>query len=184
MAYTANTLVANASAAPGNQVYFHDAGSDSMATVLTAGYFNNTDDNLNFAVDDVIYSNCSDGDVWHRVSAVSSGSVTTQVVSGEGPWNDDKSTASQAFSVGISELGTGTATAFVLPTPYPGAKVTVFQSGTATVKTIAVSSSGVTIDDTGSTTITLTGSETANVTLLGVSTTRWAIIGGSGFALS
>lgn len=184
MAFDTSTLVNLTSAPPGSNVYYHDAGSDSMATVLTAGYFNNSDDNQNLVADDIIFSQCTDGDIWHKVSAVSSGSVTTQVVSGEGPWHGDKSTASQAFIVGISELGTGTATAFSTPVPYIGAKLTVFQSGTATVKTVGVSSSGVTFDDPGNTTITLTGSAGANITLLGVSTSRWAVIGGSGFTLS
>ena len=185
MAYASNTLVLNASAAPGNAVYYHDAGSDTMATVAASGYFNNSDDNLNLTVDDIIFSQCGDGDFWHKVSAVSSGTVTTQLVSGEGPWNGDKSTGTggNPLKVGVSELGTGTATDFGTPTPYPGAKVTAFQSGTGTNHTLSVSSSGVTFNEKGDTTITITGIG-GGVSLLGVSTTAWAVVGGSGYSLS
>ncbi len=175
MAYAANTLVLNASAAPGNAVYYHDAGSDTMATVIASGYFNNSDDDLNLTVDDLIFSQCTDGDIWHKVSALSSGSVTTQMVSGEGPYNGVKGTASISLSVGITELGTGTATAFALPTPYPGAKVTVMQMGTL-ARTVEVSTSGVTLNGQGNTTVLFTADEGETTTFLGVSLTRWALI--------
>lgn len=182
MAYANGTLVANASAAPGNQIYYHDAVADTMATVLAAGYFNNSDDNLNFAVDDLIFSQCTDGDMWHKVSALSSGSVTTQLVSGEGPYNGVIGTASVALSVGITELGTGTATAFALPTPYIGAKVTVIQMGTL-ARTVTVSTSGVTLNGQGSTIVTYTADEGETTTFLGVSITRWALIENSSDAV-
>lgn len=168
----------------GNKYYLHDAGSDSMATVATAGYFNNTDDNLNLAADDVILSICSDGDMWHRVSAVSSGSVTTQPMSGEGPWRGVVGSASAALSVGVNEIGTGTATAFTLPTPYVGARMRVFQAGSATGGiSVATDATTVTLNGQGDRTITF-DAEGDNVSLLGVSTTRWAILGGSGVAFS
>lgn len=195
MAYTIGTLALNASAAPGNAVYYHDAGADSMATVLTTDYFNNTDDDLNLVADDLIFSQCADGDIWHKVSAVttatagaiSSGSVTTQLVSGEGPWNGDKSTGSATagvvLPVGVTEIGTGTATAFLTPTPYPGARVAVFQTGAATGAVIAVSSSGVTFNEKGDTSIIITAVG-GGFSLLGVSTTQWAITSGTNLTLA
>lgn len=185
MAFVNTNLVLNASAAPGNAVYYHDAVADTMVTVLTAGYFNNTDDDLNLVADDLIFSQCGDGDIWHKVSAVSAGSVTTQLVSGEGPWNGDVSTGTAGVPLlaGVSELGTGTATDFGTITPYIGAKITAFQSGTATVNTISISSSGVTFNEKGDTTITITAG-TGGVSLLGVSATQWAIVGGSSYALT
>lgn len=185
MAYTANTLVLNASGPPGQLEYNHDAGSDSMATVLTAGYFNNTDDNLNLTVDDVIFSVCSDGDIWHRVSAVSSGSVTTQTVGGAGPWNGDFSTgaATPTIPIGVNEMGTGTATSYLTPTPYPGAKLSVYNSGTSTGAVINVSSSGVTFTESGDTSIIITAT-TGNFELLGTSTSTWAIVSGASLTVA
>ena len=177
MAYTLNTLVANASAAPGNQQYYHDAGADTMATVMTAGYFNNTDDNLNLAADDVIFSVCSDGDVWMRVSAVSSGSVTVQTVGGLGPNNGDVSTATSGtkIGVGINEIGTGTCTAWTTATTYPGARLSLSLSGTTTGP-VTVSTSGVTFNAKGDTTFTFSGVAGGSVELYGVSITQWVIL--------
>ncbi len=187
MAYAADTLALR-SGAPGSLDYYHDAGSDTMATVFTAGYFNNSDDDLNLTVDDLIFSQCSDGDFWHKVSALSSGSVTTQLAGGGlGPNNGDVSTgvATAQLKVGVSELGTGTATNFGTVTPYPGARITVVQTGTSTNDTVAVSSSGVTFNERGSTTITLDGTAfIPGFSLLGVSATQWVIVSATGVALS
>lgn len=185
MAYTSGNLHLRAGA-PGNLSYYYDAGSDSMATVAASGYFNNSDDDLNLVADDLIFCQCTDGDMWLKVSAVSSGAVTTQLVSGEGPWNGVAGSASGSITVpGITELGTGTASAHVLGSaPSAGAKVTVTQTGTATTGiTVVTDATGVTVDGAGSRTITLTG-QGQGFDLLGVSTTRWAIVGGSGYTLS
>ena len=53
MAYAADTLALR-SGAPGSLTYYHDAGDDTMATVLTAGYFNNTDDDIRMTANDTI----------------------------------------------------------------------------------------------------------------------------------
>ena len=71
MAYTAGNLHLRAGA-PGDLTYTYDAASDTMATVITSGYFNNTDDDLNLVADDLIFCQCTDGNMWLRVSAVSS----------------------------------------------------------------------------------------------------------------
>lgn len=183
MAYAADTLALR-SGAPGSLTYYHDAGSDTMATVFTAGYFNNTDDDLNLTVDDLVFSQCTDGDFWHKVSSISSGSITTQSVGGEGPDNGNFSTSTAGFTIpmGVNELGTGTATEWKTPTPYPGAKLTIAVSGTAT-HIVNVSSSGVTFNKKGDTAIVFSAAG-GGVQLLGISITQWVILSGSSIALS
>ena len=86
--------------------------------------------------------------------------------------------ASAAIEVpGITEIASGTASAFVLgAVPYLGAIVSVHYSGSAsTGRSIITSSAGVTVNNAGDRTITLT-SEGDNVTLLGVSATRWHVL--------
>jgi len=58
-------------------IYNYNNTADTLATMNTAGYFNNTDDNLNLLVDDVIKAKGSDGVAEMVVTAVSAGSVTT-----------------------------------------------------------------------------------------------------------
>lgn len=141
MAYTAGNLHLRAGA-PGDLTYTHDAGSDSMATVLTAGYFNNSDDDLNLTVDDLIWSQCSDGNFWHRVSAISSGSVTTQFAGGNLPIRTPATgtaVARASMEVGYYEVGSATAAGdctasrYVLPAPYPGAEVQVRRTDSGTL---------------------------------------------------
>lgn len=180
MAYIAGTLVNVYSGPLGDGFYLHDAGSDSMATVAASGYFNNNDDDLNLGADDVIHSKCGDGDIWHRVSAISSGVVTTQAMSNEGPWNGVTGTASGEITVpGITEIGTGTGSAFILSAaPHIGAKVTIVNMGTATAGvSVITNATGVTLNGAGDRTITFNIKGT-NVTLIGVSTTRWVSVGG------
>lgn len=62
----------------GWMLYFYDAGTDAIATVNTAGYFNNADDNISLNVDDEIKVKASDGVFDLIVTAISAaGSVTT-----------------------------------------------------------------------------------------------------------
>lgn len=182
---TAN-LVNLYSGPQGSGVYHYDAGSDTMATVAASGYFNNTDDNQNLAADDIIFALCSDGDIALRVASVSSGTVTCNVMSLDGPWNGVVGSASGSITVpGVSEIGTGTATAHVLSgAPTLGAKVTIFQAGSATGGiTVVTNATGVSLNNQGDRTITFTG-EGQFVSLLGVSTTRWALVGGQGVTYS
>ncbi len=117
----------------GDASYIYDAGSDTMATVAAAGFFNNSDDDQNFAADDRVWCQCVDGNMTLRVSAVSSGSVTTQFAGGNLPVQTMPGTgtavalASAMAGPGQYEIGTsiGTATRFALPTPYPGLEVRV-----------------------------------------------------------
>lgn len=192
MAFTNTDLVLTASGPNGNLVYYHDAGSDTMATVAASGYYNNSDDSINLSVDDVIFAQCNDGDFWMRVSAVSSGSVTTQAMSFEGPWNGSlvaTATASNNSKItvpGITEIGSGTASKYTLSAaPYIGAKVTVTFGGTSTkARSITTNATGVTINGKGHRTMTkAVGAATPgkSISLLGVSTTRWVIIANEGF---
>lgn len=195
MAFTNTDLVLIATGPNGNLVYYHDAGSDTMATVAAAGYYNNTDDTINLSVDDVIFAQCNDGDVWLRVSAISSGSVTTQPMSFEGPWNGSlvaTATASNKSKItvpGVTEIGSGTASKYTLSAaPYIGAKVTIVFGGTSTkARTITTNATTVTLNGKGHRTLTkAVGANTPGkgVTLLGVSTTRWVILANNGMTTS
>ena len=176
MAYTAGKL-SLLSQGGTHRRYVYDAQSDSMATVAAAGYFNNDDDSLKLISEDTILCLCSDGDMELRfASEGTAGAITTQMMTQAfGPWNGVIGSASAAISVGLTEIGTGTGTAFTLPTPYIGALVTLMQTGTATGgRTVAVSSSGVTLSAAGLTTLTLLG-QGENAQLLGISATRWVL---------
>ncbi|KKN52501.1 hypothetical protein LCGC14_0611900 [marine sediment metagenome] len=138
MAYTAGNLHLRAGA-PGDLTYTYDATADTLATVATAGYFNNTDDDLNFVADDLIFVQAGDGNMWLRVSAISSGSVTTQFAGGNMPVQTPATGTAAAHStevfVGQYEIGTSISSAsrFILPIPYPGAEMMFrkVDSGTA-----------------------------------------------------
>lgn len=178
MAFDSSNLVLLASGPNGQLLYAYEAGSDSMATVAAAGYFNNSDDDLNLTVNDKIEAACSDGDVTLRVESLSSGSVTTTPL-GDGPYRGDVSAANATLAFGFSEIGSGTGSTFTLPTPVVGAKVRVQYNGTATaVREVVTSATGVTINAQGDRTIPL-DSEGHWIELKAVSTTRWAILGGN-----
>ena len=170
--------------APGDLTYTYDATADTMATVATAGYFNNTDDDLNLTVDDLIWCQCGDGNMWQRVSAISSGSVTTQFAGGNLPIQTPGTGTAVAIgvimSVGYYEVGTSisTATRLGLPTPYPGAEVKVVKvdSGTEVMHFDAAGSVGATaVTYDGSNRRIRLGVEGESFHVVGTSTTRWRI---------
>lgn len=170
--------------APGDLTYTYDAGSDSMATVAASGYFNNSDDDINLVADDLIFCQCSDGNMWLRVSSVSSGTVTTQFAGGDLPSNGVVGSASADLSVGYSEIGTGTGSAFTLPTPYAGARVNVFKAGSATAgESFVTDATTVTVNGQGDRTITI-DAEGDNFELTGVSSTQWRVVSGVGMVFS
>lgn len=183
MAYTAGSLHLRAGA-PGDLTYTYDAGSDAMATVATAGYFNNTDDDLNLTVDDLVWCQCTDGNMWLRVSAISSGSVTMQYAGGnlplQTPATGTAAALSAAVAVGHYEVGTSIASAsrYVLPTPYAGAEVLVRKddSGSQIFEFDAGGSgaTGITYDSVGNRRISLQN-EGEGFHVVGVSATRWRI---------
>lgn len=183
MAFTAANLHLRAGA-PGDLSYTYDAGSDTMATVAASGYFNNTDDDQNFVADDRIWCQCTDGNMLLRVSAVSSGTVTTQHAGGnlplQTPATGTDATLSAAVAVGHYEIGTSIATAsrYVLPTPYAGAEIIVRKddSGSQIFEFDAGGSgaTGVTYDSVGNRRISLQN-EGEGFHVVGVSATRWRI---------
>lgn len=171
----------------GKKMYYYDATTDTMATVSAAGFFNNLTGAQRITVDDVIFCQCSDGDVWLRAAVVndstgtsSAGVVYTSVVGGvgDGPWNGVIGTASLATLVpGIYEIGTGTASAHsIAAPPRIGDVITLIQTGTATGGvTVVTSSAGVTIDAAGDRTVTF-NAKGQSITLKAVSATRYVIL--------
>ena len=169
--------------AVGDLAYIYDAGSDTMATVIAAGYFNNTDDMTNLQAEDVIWCQCGDGNMTLRVSAVSSGSVTTQFAGGNLPLltaaTGTEAALSAAVGVGFMEVGTtiSTATRYVLSTPYPGAEFMAHKvdSGTQTFEFDAGGSGATGITYDGSNRRIVMRAETDHFHVVGSSTTRWRI---------
>lgn len=182
MAYTAGNLHLRAGA-PGDLSYTYDAGSDTLATVATSGYFNNSDDDLNLTAEDLIWVQATDGNAWFRVSSVSSGTVTLQFAGGNLPIQTFATgTAANlvTLSVGFYEVGTSiaTATRAVLPTPYAGAEVQVrkVDSGTQVFTFDAGGSgaTGITYDGPGNRRITLRF-EGEGFHVVASSATRWRL---------
>lgn len=173
--------------APGDLTYTYDAGSDTLATVLTAGYFNNSDDDLNLVVDDLMFIQAADGNCWARVSALSSGSVTLQFAGGNLPIQTPgtgTAVANATLVVGFYELGSATAAGdctasrYVLPTPYPGAEVQVRRTDSGTLARHfdagGSGATGITFDNVGNRRIELKR-EGEGFHVVGTSTTRWRI---------
>ena len=185
MAYTLGNLHLRAGA-PGDLTYVYDAGSDTLATVLVAGYFNNSDDDLNLVADDSIFIRGNDGNCWARVSAVSSGSVTLQWTGGTLPPrvpSTGTGDASRAvdLEVGIYPIASAvcTATHYVLSTPYAGAEIMVYKD--ASMTTAMVFDAG----GSGATDVYFDGRNTRQVTLnvegesfhvKGQSATLWQLV--------
>jgi len=197
MAYTAGNL-SLMTGAVGDLCYKYDAGSDTMATVIADGYFNNDDDDLNLAVDDRILCDCTDGNMWLKVASVTSDYVVTQFAGGDLPIQTFATGTADALALmeyGHYEVGTSIATASraVLPVPYAGAEMVIvkvdsgsqvfsFDAG-ASASDVAVGGSGnagggtgITYDSVGNRRIQLQ-TEMDMVHLKGVSSTRWRIYG-------
>ena len=185
MAYTAGNLHVRAGA-PGDLTYTYDAGSDALATVLTAGYFNNTDDDLNLTADDVIWVQATDGNCWARVASISSGSVTLQFAGGNLPIQTPTTGTVAAIAtllVGYYEIGSATgagdctASRYVLPVPYAGAEVQVVRTDSGTVARhfdCATSATAIAYDGVGNRRIELK-TEGDGFHVVGSSATRWRI---------
>lgn len=182
MAFNTANLVNLYSGPQGSGVYHYDAGSDTMATVAAAGYFNNTDDNQNLAADDTLICACADGDMFLRVVSVSSGSVTTMPMSFEGPWNGTFGSASVEVPLGINE-DNGTASTYTLAAPVIGQKLQIYKSTTSSGHVFTTDSTGTTLNAAGDRTITLDAVDTS-IELLGVSATRWVVLNKEGATLS
>ena len=185
MAYTAGNLHLRAGA-PGDLTYAYDAGSDTLATALTAGYFNNSDDDLNLTADDSVFIRANDGNCWARVSAVSSGSVTLQWTGGTLPPRTPATGTGDAsraidLEVGIYAIASdvSTATHYVLSTPYAGAEIRVYKDASMVTSISfdagASDETGVHFDGRGTRRIALT-TEGESFHVVGQSATRWQIV--------
>jgi hypothetical protein len=82
MAYSASNLYNHGTGYPGNAYYTYKSDTDTRQTVMTAGYFNNSDDDLNLTADDTIFVVGDQGGYTLRVDAVTSGSVATELGTG------------------------------------------------------------------------------------------------------
>jgi len=85
MAFTTANLYNVDGMPPGSAHYRYKSDTDTRETVMASGYFNNTDDNQNFAADDMIFVTGNQGGYCLRVDTVSSGVVTTELGAGSGP---------------------------------------------------------------------------------------------------
>jgi hypothetical protein len=82
MAFDSSNLVNISGMAPGQADYVYVSDTDTRATVMGSGYFNNTDDDQNLAVDDRVHVRGDQGFYTLRVDTVSSGVVTTESADG------------------------------------------------------------------------------------------------------
>lgn len=103
-------------------VYSYVSSSDTIATINTAGYFNNTDDNVNLQAGDMILAKGSDGEQWLNVTSVSSGSVTTRYPESRKLARDltATTTLTAADSGGVYFLNAATEFVTTLPSPAAG----------------------------------------------------------------
>ena len=106
----------------GHTIYAYMSGDDTLATINTAGYFNNTDDNIELKAGDVIHVKGTDGNATLRVDAVSSGSVTTYGMGSVGLARDltAASTLTAEDSGATLFLNSATEFATTLPAPQAG----------------------------------------------------------------
>ena len=146
MSYGATSLYLTGGAAPGFNQYTYQT-SDTMATVLPlngSGYFTFAPGSVHgpkLVAGDRIFCQCSDGNMWLKVSAVSAstGAVTCQYAGGNLPvrtWATGTAAGDFGPAPGYYEVGTSiaTGTRAVLGVPYPGIeyKFMKVDSGTET----------------------------------------------------
>lgn len=171
-----------------NKLFYYDAaaaGTDTLATINTAGYFNNTDDNIRMADNDIVVVVADDGVATLEVTAVSSGSVTTRVATGSIVTTG--TTTANLAATGIIQLTSTTAGTHNLAAPTAGDRLTII--GTGVASHVISTTASVQFGSTGATTVTL-GSIGSGVELLATSSTKYLIVGdvksttGSGYALS
>lgn len=127
---------------PGFDGYVYTSSDDSWATIVTAGYFNNTDDDLNLAAGDRLEIKASDTEGVVKVSAVSSGSVTVETVSTPAVIEALTGTSSATTSIPVKGFVTvspvAAADAFQLEgAPVPGEKLDIVNIS-ATTSAIAL----------------------------------------------
>lgn len=97
MAYTAGNLVGLVNAAPGRMLYRYDS-TDAVDAVEDAGYFNNSDDDLNLQIGDLIFAFTWSDTPFAAGNTISEAKqfVVTNVI--------DNAAASSAGNVDIAEV--------------------------------------------------------------------------------
>ena len=176
MAYAASGLVLWSH---GNDKKFfrYDSATDTFATIAAAGYFANTANLSRLSVGDMVYANGSDTSGFLKVTVVAAttGSVTTATVAG----SDLLTTASTASTLpgsGAVVISSTAAQAYALPTPYPGAKLSIVKTSSSTAVQTVSSTLGGVAATVGLTGVTLTFSASdQSVILEGISATKWQI---------
>ena len=182
MAYTQAELSGPLQLGDDKKLFFYDGSdaSDSLSTIMAAGYFNNTDDSIRMAVDDLIIVKGSSGTATLQVTAVTSGSVTTKLVSGDDPIETGTTSVSlSGFGTSILSASTGGARNYRLPAPVTaGQRKTLIV--TTTTNHIITSTGGYTLGTTGGSSIQVVGVEAGLgrfVSLVAASTTQYLICG-------
>lgn len=183
MAFSNSTLLLRESTQAGKNSYNYTT-TDTIKTVLTAGYIDNEDALVNFVAGDRIFVEAADGYCWVKVASVSSGTATLQWISGNLAINTAATGTEAALSAalvpGFLEAGTSisTATRYVLPTPYAGAEFTVnrVDSGTQAMEFDAGGSGATGITYDGSARRIMLKARTEGFRVVGSSATRWRLM--------
>ena len=187
MAFAASGLVL---LAHGNdqKLFAYVTTADSAATVRAVGYFNNTDDDIRMTANDTIIAVCSDNTVKLKVSSVSSGAVTTVADTGVALFAHDVTTS---LSVPGQGIVTFTPTSDAMGTfqigaaPVPGDLLELINIASNSSATALIEGNTTSTDEFG-----VTGNNTlelffgGSVQLRAVSTTQYAIVGGSELPVS
>lgn len=191
MAYTSGSLHLIGGSSVGNNLYHYDLTTDTLATMMADGYFNNSDDTLNLAAGDMILLNSIDnGTVLAEVTAVTSNVVTLGTAKSE-----IITTGSLVSSVTTAILNTDvivfTPTSITLNTlmaslPKKGQKLTLINQGISSSVTMAIQvASGAKVFSSDDLTSVITVKGGGVVTLLAVtSSTFMKISEGSAVAPS
>ncbi len=167
---------------PGYAKYVYLENDDAIATVIASGYFNNTDDNQNLAADDEIEVRGDLGVYTLKVTAVSSGTVTTDVVK-RLEKVETGATSANLSNHGLSRIGATAASTFQLDAP-EGAGVVkrIFCTDAGTGITLTVNMGTGNIGVVGTATgVALTFNAVGeSVILVSTSTTSWDILANTG----
>jgi len=185
MAYTRTELSGPLQFGDDKKVYFYDGSdtttSDTLATIAAVGYFNNADDDLRLAVNDLIFVRGNDGfGVFEVVTVSTTGAgVTTAPVHGDASPVETGSTSVSlsAFGTSILSVAAGGQRIYRLPAPTRAGQKKTLLATTSTVHNVQ-STGGYTFGTTGATSVNITGLASADargVELLAASTTQYLI---------
>jgi hypothetical protein len=177
MAYTKAELSGPVQFGEDKKIFFYDAedASDSLATVLASGYFNNTDDDIRMAVNDTIQVKTSAGQYMLQVTSSTGGAVGTTLTGGDVPV-ETGNTSVNLLGYGLSTLTPGT---YILDAPTRAGQIKRLLCSSSTGAAIVTSTGGYTIGTTGGGSVTITGTAgvCAGVELIAASTTQYLISG-------